>query len=187
MSLKLQEGEQILFEGKPEKNIFKMWIITKVIPACFYATFVTVWATLFLGGIVFCGIKGQKEPPFYLLVPLLTFLIPTTFILAMFYYKKLRETFQYYITNQRCIFEGGLMVRRKRSVPYHKITDVEVNQNIIDRILGIYSLKIFTAGTASLGMPGFERAEITFYGIKDAETPAQIIQETLKKYKATGE
>ncbi len=79
------------------------------------------------------------------------------------------------------------MVKRLRNVPYHKITDVEINQNIAERILSIYSLKIFTPGTGSVGMPGFEKAEITFYGIKDAESPAQIIQETLKKYRATGE
>jgi uncharacterized membrane protein YdbT with pleckstrin-like domain len=103
------------------------------------------------------------------------------------YYAKLKGTFQYCITNQRCIFEGGIIIRRKRSVPYHKITDVEINQNIIERGLGISSLKVFTPGTGSAGMPGFEKAEIAFYGLKDAEMPANIIQNILKKYKATGE
>ncbi len=187
MQINLQEQEEILFEGRPEKRIFFMWIFTRVIPVCLVAAFIILWATLFLGGIFFCAIKQHKEPPFHLLPPLLILFLPIVFTLAIFYYKELKNTFRYYITSQRCVFKGGIFVRRLRSVPYHKITDVEINQNIIERILGLYSLKIFTPGTGSVGLPGFEKAEIVFYGLKDAEAPARIIQDILKKYKATGE
>ena len=187
MEIKLQEGEEILFKGTAEEKIFTMWIFTKVIPVCLIVAFIIFQLTLVFGGLFFCSVRGQKEPPFYLLPPLFIFLIHLTFILAMAYYQRLKETYKYYVTNQRCIFEGGIVVRRLRNVPFYKITDVEINQNIIERMLGIFSLKIFTAGTASLGSPGFERAEIVFWGLKDAETPAGIIQGILRKYKATGE
>ncbi|MFH1621853.1 MAG: PH domain-containing protein [Candidatus Omnitrophota bacterium] len=187
MNIRLREGEQILFEARPEKKIFVMWILTKVIPTCIFASFFIIWVTLLFGGIFFCAIKGNKEPPFYLLLPLFIFFLPLIFMLATFYYKELRKTYRYVVTNQRCIFEGGIVVRRLRNVPYHKITDVEINQNIIERVLGIFSLKIFTPGTGAVGMPGFEKAEIVFYGLKDAESPAGIIQDILKQYKATGE
>jgi len=187
MQIKLQEGEQILFEGRAEGKIFFMWIFTKVIPVCLIISFIILWCTLFFGGIFSCAIKGHKEPPLYLLPPLLKLFIPLAFIAALFYYKALKKTYLYYITNQRCIFEGGIFVRRIRSVPYYKITDVEINQNIIERFIGLYSLKIFTPGTGSVGVPGFEKAEIIFYGLKDAETAANIIQGVLKQYKATGE
>ncbi|MDD2688610.1 MAG: PH domain-containing protein [Candidatus Omnitrophica bacterium] len=186
MQIKLQEGEQILFEGRPEKKIFFMWIFTKVIPACVIVSFIILWATLFFGAM-FAAATKCKEPPFHLLPPLFKFFIPLTFVAALFYYRALKETYHYYITNQRCVFEGGIIVRRLRSVPYHKITDVEINQNIIERFIGLYSLKIFTPGTGSVGVPGFEKAEIVFYGLKDAETAANIIQGILKQYKATGE
>jgi len=186
MGMKLQEGENILFEGKPEDRIFTMWIFTRVIPVCFVVAFIIVWATLFFGGML-SAIIGNKQPPFHLLPPLLIIGLPLAFIFATYYYKALKDTFHYYITNQRCVFEGGIFVKRSRNVPYHKITDVEVNQNIIEQFLGLYSLKVFTPGTGSVGVPGFEKAEIVFYGLKDAEGPAQIIQEMLKKYKATGE
>ena len=85
------------------------------------------------------------------------------------------------------IFDGGIFIKRTRNVHYHKITDVEVNQNILEQMVGLFSLKIFTPGTASMGTPGFDWAEITFLGLKDAETPAQIINNKLKEFKATGE
>ncbi len=74
-------------------------------------------------------------------------------------------------------------------MPYHKITDVESSQNIIERIIGISSLKIFTPGTASLPTSPFggERAEIMFVGLVDNETPANTINEIVIKFKATAE
>jgi len=189
MAIKLQESEQVLFEGKPEPKLFFVWIFTKVIPACFIATFFIIWCTLFFGGLFACAMRGAKEAnyfPFFILIRA-AFILPIIFGAAYFYYRALLKTFHYAVTNQRCIFEGGIMIRRLRSVPFYKITDLEINQNIVERMLGIYSLKIFTAGTASLGAPGLEKAEIVFFGLTDAETPSGIIQNILKKYKATGE
>lgn len=188
MDIKLQEGEQILFKGRPEKRIFMMWIFTKVIPHCIYVSFISFWLFTVLWIFFVVIPSGQKRIPFPVhLLYTIIFVAPIWSIIFLFYYKALKETFRYYITNQRCIFEGGIIVRRRRNVPYHKITDVEINQNIIERILGIYSLKVFTPGTGSVGMSGFEKAEIVFYGLNDAETPARIIQDILRKYKATGE
>lgn len=188
MSLKLQEGEQILFEGKPEKNIFVMWIFTKIIPMCIAACFYTFFTFMFLFVFFVVAPSCKKNMPFpYHLWSIVLILAPVWFIFFLSYYRNLKKTFHYYVTDQRCVFEGGIIVRRIRSVPYHKITDVEINQNIIERSLGICSLKIFTPGTGSVGMPGFEKAEIIFYGLKDADTPSRIIQEIIKKYRATGE
>lgn len=188
MKIKLQESEQILFEGKPAEEILIMWIFTKVIPYCLFVGLISFYL-LMLGWLFFVVIPLRlKNPAFPIfIIQLAGLTVPLWAIFFVRYYKSLKETFHYYITGQRCIFEGGIIVRRVRSVPYHKITDVEINQNIIEQFLGIYSLKIFTPGTGSMGMPGFEKAEIIFYGLKDAEHPADIIQETLKKYKATGE
>lgn len=188
MEMKLQEAEEVLFKGGPEKKIFTMWFFTKVIPTSIYASFIGFFALMFLWIFFVAMPSGNKNLPFpthifKYIIPL----VPFWFIFFFFYYQRLKGTFRYYITNQRCVFEGGIFVKRKKNVPYHKVTDVEINQNIIERILGIYSLKIFTPGTGSMGVPGFEKAEIVFYGLKDAETPASIVQNILRKYKATGE
>ena len=36
-------------------------------------------------------------------------------------------------------------MRRRRSVPYHKITDLEVTRTLLDQLLGIGTLRIYTA------------------------------------------
>ena len=64
-----------------------------------------------------------------------------------------------------------------------------MSQNIVERILGISSLKIFTPGTGSMIFSPFggQRAEISFVGLKDNEAPSISINEILRKYKSTGE
>lgn len=188
MQIKLQEGEQILFEGRPEKKILAMWIFTKVMLMSILFSFITFYILMLLFVFFIAIPSGNKNVPFpHYLWKVALILAPVWFLLLLIYYKNLKKTFHYFITNQRCIFEGGIFVKRLRNVPYHKITDVEINQNIIERFIGLYSLKIFTPGTGSVGVPGFEKAEIVFCGLLDAQKPASIVQEMLKKYKATGE
>ena len=108
--------------------------------------------------------------------------------LVLVYCRYLRRTYVYYITNQRCVFHGGIIRRVERSVHYHKVTDVEMSQNIIERILGISTLNIFTPGTSSRGSDSsFQKAEISFVGLKDNESPADTINGILRKFRATGE
>ncbi len=71
---------------------------------------------------------------------------------------------------------------------YHKITDVERSQNIIERILDISTLNIFPPGTSSRSTDSSaQKAEISFVGLKDNESPADSINRILSKFRATGE
>jgi len=113
---------------------------------------------------------------------------PGFLMLGMIYCEFLRRTYVYYITNQRCVFHGGIIRRIERSVHYHKVTDVEMSQHIIERILGISTLNIFTPGTSSrVGESSLQKAEISFVGLKDNESPAETINGNLRKFRATGE
>lgn len=184
----LHEGEKILFQGKPEKSILVLWFFTKCLGFCFIVGFLILWASLFFGGIFQGAIKGQEQPSFWFIIPTLIIALPTCFLISIVYCIALRETYNYYVTNERCIFEGGIIVKKKRSIPYHKITDAEIYQNIIERILNIYRLNLFTPGTASMwGAWGGQRAEIVFAGLKDAQKPEEIITNILKTYRSTGE
>jgi len=103
------------------------------------------------------------------------------FLLVVGYLALLRKTYVYTITNQRCVFRGGILWRRERSVPYHKVTDVEQSQIIFERLFGIGRVKIYTPGTGQM------QAEIVLVGLEDTETPAAAINEILRQYRATGE
>jgi len=64
-----------------------------------------------------------------------------------------------------------------------------MSQNIIERLLGISTLKLFTPGTGSMMVSPFggQKAEISFVGLSDNETPAESINNILRKFKSTGE
>ena len=187
--MKLMEGENIIHELHPERNILAIWFFTKCLSAAFIAAFITFWCFGFFGGIISAFANPESPPPFFTGGIIALILVPIILILSLVYCHFLKKTYAYYVTSQRCVFHGGIIRRIERSVPYHKITDVEMSQNIVERILGISSLKIFTPGTGSMIFSPFggQRAEISFVGLKDNEAPSISINEILRKYKSTGE
>ena len=177
--MKLQEGEKILHELRPESNILVIWFFTK----CLILPIIVAVPSSFLFGF---GIS-ESSKAFVTLGLIFLILAPVALILLFAYCICLKATYAYYITNRRCVFCGGIIHKIQRSAPYHKITDVEMSQNIIERMLGISTINIFTPGTGSIQGSGIQKAEISFTGLKDNETPAETINEILQKFKATGE
>ena len=180
--MRLNESETILHQLGPQPSILAIWFFTKCLPpalvgavACGFFT-VLLWAATNSRRPELAGVAVG------VLVGLLSLL--TAYVYCSF----LRKTYVYYITDQRCVFHGGILRRVERSVPYHKVTDVQITQHIVERILGISKLQIFTPGTASTPSPfGGQLAEISFVGLEDSETPAATVNGILRKFRATGE
>ncbi|MCK5534187.1 PH domain-containing protein [bacterium] len=187
--MRLQKSENVIYELRPEANVLKIWFFTKCLPIAFVGGFLSFWCFGFFGGMVAVATKSDSPWPIIAGGIVAIIAIPVLLVLGLIYCRYLRQTYVYYITNQRCVFHGGIVRRVERSVPYHKITDVEMSQNIIERILGISTVKIFTPGTGSMMVSPFggQRAEIAFEGLKDNETPAAAINEILRKFRSTGE
>jgi len=79
------------------------------------------------------------------------------FLLIFFFYSWLVYKYiDYAITNKRVIIKSGLIGRDFKTVDYDKITNVEVNVSIWDKLLAKSSgtICIFTAGTVSYGRHG---------------------------------
>ena len=185
--MKLMEGEEVLMEMEPELKLLGIWFLK----ACL-GTIATI-GLLFLilspafGGIFEIFSDAKRK--------LLTFVLPVVIGTALFimivtfiYCIYLRRTYRYTLTNRRVIFSGGILRYVRHSVPYHKITDVEMSQNIIERMLGISSLGIYTPGTGSMSSGGSGRQpEIAFVGLKNNEAPSETINSILSKFKATEE
>lgn len=182
--MKLQQGEQILHELGPQPSILFAWCFSKGLPGAFFAAFLAFWFFGFFGGIFTSSTR-------VLAIGAIAALVVATVALFVspFYLHRLRKTYRYHVTNLRCVFTGGIFRRVERSVPYHKITDVEISQNLLERVLRISNLRIFTpASTGSRSWPfSSEQAEIEFVGLKDAETPAATVNGILATFKATGE
>jgi uncharacterized membrane protein YdbT with pleckstrin-like domain len=51
------------------------------------------------------------------------------------------------VTDQRVIFEEGLLIRTSKVIPLDRVQDVSTRQNIVGRVLGYGDLEVDTAGS----------------------------------------
>lgn len=63
-----------------------------------------------------------------------------------------RSAKTYYITDRRIVEEFKFIVKKKTSIPYHKITDMSPSQGIIARLTNSGNIRIQTAGTHTMEM-----------------------------------
>lgn len=71
------------------------------------------------------------------------FVIPLIFFYNLFYLKISNE---YIFTDKRIIIKKGWLSTKTVSARHSRITDVKVNQSLIERILGVGTISINTAG-----------------------------------------
>lgn len=103
-------------------------------------------------------------------------LVGAVSIAIQIYLYFLRKTYRYIITDRRCIFVGGILKRVERTVPHKKITDIQRSQNIIERLLKIWNVQVFTPGTASVQIGQTKaRAELNYDGLINSEEVYEAI------------
>ncbi|MFO7899196.1 MAG: PH domain-containing protein [Planctomycetota bacterium] len=172
--MRLQTDEEVLHEVKPAPRLLVLWLFTRCLPA-----------PLVIAAVIFGATLANTET----LGPALVAGCATfaaLFLAVLTYNACLVRTYVYYVTNQRCVFHGGILRLVEHSVPYHKITDVETSRNILERALSIATVNLFTPGTSSSGGRG-SGAELSFPGLEDPESPVDSINDILRFYRATGE
>jgi putative membrane protein len=91
------------------------------------------------------------------------FAVPS--ILLSFFY------FRYLITPQELIIKSGVVSRKQRNIPLKRIQNVNIQQNFLQRILGISTVKLETAGDAT------SEAVLDSVGTLNANEIKQIIKE----------
>jgi len=165
MKVYYQEGEKKIYEGYPETAVLVLWFFRELflafcVPFFFMPFFAAMSSSNFDNSLVY-----------YLIIffPIL--------IIAFLYQIVLRKSYHYYITNERIILEGGILLKKIKSVPFHKVTDVSIYQNIIERALSVSTLNVHTAGG------GVQIPEVRFFGLRQPERPHMIIVKELKGFK----
>ena len=179
--MQLQKSEKIFYEAGPKSSILVIWFFTKVLFGTFIFGFLSFWASGFFGGFFIAIFKPDNPENLLSFWQMIPTILPLFVIIAFVYTYYLRKTYRYYVTSQRVAFEGGIILKKTISVPYNKITNIDMTQNIVEQILKIYSLEIQTAGT------GIKKAEMFFVGLEDAELPQKLILKALKTYKRVGD
>jgi len=197
--MRLDDGETLELDIKPDEKLLVVWFFTKTITYSIATMFFVFMGLFFINTINLTSEESVKnnieivqentkteeankkevDHPFSIMVdywPWALALVVLASILIQIYLIYLRKTYRYIITNRRCIFVGGILKRIERTVPYKKITDIQRSQNILERILGIWNVQVFTPGTASMQIGQAKaRAELNYDGLLNSEDVYEAI------------
>jgi len=183
--MKFSSSEKILHEIKPNAKLICIWFFTKCLTYGLATAFFP--AFIWWGYVTFSNLsKGIIIDEFRFFLTMGLFLFGVGTCLAYLYVRALINSITYYVTDRRCIWTGGILRKVEHSASYIKITDVERSQNLIEQILSISTINLFTPGTSSmrqgLGAKARTVPELRFEGLMTSEEVAEAINEGIRTY-----
>jgi putative transcriptional regulator len=177
-------------EKKESKKygIERSYLTKQMIGSFFFS--LAIGLGLYAGGwlIVFIIQDDGGTPPVFLwpLIWGLIFGIPAillilTYIFEGMYYRN----FSYEISEKFIIIRYGRLTRTQTTIPFSRIQNIAIYQNIRDRLLKIYTVKIETAGSSaavSSSQKGMVRPEGYIPAIKDPKKLESMINKMVHRY-----
>ena len=123
------------------------------------------WLALLLGGAIFAAFSDIENQT-------LVYLISAAGVLLLavghlFFIRAAFKRKMYALRERDIIYTKGLWWRVRTSIPFNRIQHAELKQSPFERLYGLHSLKVFTAGghASDLVIPGLKEA--TALSIKD--------------------
>ena len=106
---------------------------------------------IFGGGPMIALFIFKNKLPFVLQIgaPIVLSIVIIVSFLATYYSFKRKK---YALRERDIYFQDGLLWRSKTVIPFNRIQHAEVSQGPVERIFGLSSLRIFTAGGSSSDM-----------------------------------
>ena len=150
---------------RPEKALKTMWFIGWAIPFVLVLAF---WVVLLLTGEVGKLGFGICLIGWLILMSLILFWIPA------FY-----NSLEYVIESNSVKMRRGVFWRKGVTVPYTKITNIDVTQGPVQRMFDIGTIHVQTAGA---GGPQAKAAEQKLLGIRDMDGLKNTIMERVRGY-----
>ncbi len=108
---------------------------------------------------------------YFYLIGILTIIIFGLGIVIIIITELVRKGNKFYITDKRVIHEFTFLSRKISSALYEKIQDLHFTQNMIERVVGIGTVHINTAGTTFI--------EIKFKGVQNPVSVKRMIEEKM--------
>ncbi|MEM2928613.1 MAG: PH domain-containing protein [Nitrososphaerota archaeon] len=108
-------------------------------------------------------------------IPLLVILIFIIYWISKYY-----DTIFYKLTEDEIVWRRGIWFRKMGIIPYNRITNIDILQGPISRMLKIASLKIQTAGYSATSHGYGGLAEIRLDGIEKFEELRELIMGNIR-------
>lgn len=141
---------------KPEKELKTLWIIT--------------WAVSLVLGILFLVILAAEVDLWIVGISVFTWIL--IMIPVIIWIHAAFNALEYYIDDEGVKMKGGVVWKKHVTIPYLKITNVDVTQGPLQRYYNIGTIHVQTAGAG--GKQG-EKAELKINGIRELEKVRDII------------
>jgi uncharacterized membrane protein YdbT with pleckstrin-like domain len=108
-------------------------------------------------------------------------------VLTYAYLSVLAKTYSYNITDKRFVFTGGVLRKVVHAVEHRRVTDVQLSQNLAEQIFKVYSVNLFTPGTASVrpNAKNQPMPELRLEGIPNGPEVFALVSELLAKARAS--
>jgi uncharacterized protein len=146
---------------KPEKELQTLWILSWVVMLVIGILFLIFF--IFSAGILITAILVSGWV--VVMIPIIIW-IPYAF-----------KALEYYIDDEGVKMKGGVIWKKFVTVPYHKITNVDITQGPMQRYYNIGTIHVQTAGAG--GQQG-QKAELKMLGIRELEEIRNAIVSRLK-------
>lgn len=159
--LKIKIGE----EFKPSLSFKKLYYTYLLLVVLI---FILPW---FIPILIFAPFIGSLS----VLIPLLAILIFIAYWISKYY-----DTMIYKLTENEIVWRRGVWFKRTGIVPYNRITNVDIIQGPISRMLEIASLKIQTAGYSAPSQGFGSLSEIKIVGMKQFEELRELIMQFVR-------
>jgi uncharacterized membrane protein YdbT with pleckstrin-like domain len=144
---------------------------------------ITIVALLALAGAILLGLIIALDNKASAMGILLTLLIPTMLAGAVWlvailltgpYYRSL----SYEIQDDEVIVRAGIWTKSVKHVPYRTVTNLTIKRDVLDRLMGLGTLKIQTAG-----MSGQTGAEETLVGLTNVQEVYDLVATELRRFR----
>ncbi|MFA5015393.1 MAG: PH domain-containing protein [Actinomycetota bacterium] len=155
---------------KPEKELKTLWTIA--------------WVVSLVLGIILLALLAIKAAPWIVGVSIAGWII--IMIPVIIWIPAAFRVLEYSIDDEGVKMRGGVVWKKQVTVPYSKITNVDITQGPLQRYYNIGTIHVQTAGAG--GKQG-EKAELKVNGIRKLEEVRDIIIRKVKDstYLAAGE
>ena len=134
-------GERVVFETRPrflanmKSTILKLVILVGI----FYYFRTIIAAAIILQEYVVQMVWLPLIQGIFYLLLLIIFLLILSIIFEILSWRGKK----YQLTNQRVVIQKGILRRKRSSIQYPKIQDIEISQGIVDRIISAGDIEIY--------------------------------------------
>jgi membrane protein YdbS with pleckstrin-like domain len=162
----MMEAQMETLMIKPNPNLKKVWFIGWIV----------LFVILAVGDYLLITLLREAEPR--LILGIMISVLLGIWLLVLPYLPVFFNSLEYRIESDSISGKKGVFWRKTSTVPYHKITNIDVTQGPLQRMFDIGNIHCQTAGA---GGPQGAKAELVLRGIFNPEETKNTISVRLSK------